>query len=138
MSHSRPGGSKPTRPVLFLYFLVTAVVSACSGSSTGPTPPPPPPVNNALPVVTSIVVRGTNQRQPAQYASLGDPVNVTATVTDAETPVSQLTYEWSSSVGGTFSGSGASVTWTAPTAAGPVTRTDAAVAGDAAASIRIA
>ena len=118
MSHSRPGGSKPTRPVLFLYLLVTAVVSACSGSSTGPTPPPPPPVNNALPVVTSIVVRGTNQRQPAQYASLGDTVNVTATVTDAETPVSQLTYEWSSSVGGTFSGSGASVTWTAPPAAG--------------------
>jgi hypothetical protein len=64
------------------------------------------------------VVRGTNQRMPPQYASLGDTVNVTATVTDAETPVSQLTYEWTSSVGGTFSGSGASVTWTAPTTAG--------------------
>ena len=118
MSDCRPGGSTATRPVLFLYFFVMAVVSACSGSSTGPTPPPPSPVNNALPVVTSIVVRGTNQRQPAQYASLGDIVTVTATVTDAETPVSQLAYEWSSSVGGTFSGSGASVTWTAPTAAG--------------------
>ena len=68
--------------------------------------------------MTSIVVRSANQRQPPQYASLGDTVNVTATVTDAETPVSQLTYEWSSSVGGTFSGSGASVTWTAPAAAG--------------------
>ena len=112
-----PGGSGATRPVLFLYLFVAAVASGCGSSSTGPTPPPPPQVN-ALPVVNSIVVRGTNQRQPAQYASLGDTVNVTATVTDAETPVSQLTYEWSSSVGGTFSGSGASVAWTAPPAAG--------------------
>ena len=96
----RPGGSLATRPSLFPFALLLAVLPAgCGGSSTGPTPNPPPPVNNALPVVTSIVVRGTNQRQPAQYASLGDTVNVTATVTDAETPVSQLTYEWSSSVG---------------------------------------
>ena len=108
----------PTRPVLQASALVFVVaLTACGGGSTGPTPNPPP-VNNALPVVTSIAVRGTNQRQPAQYASLGDTVNVTATVTDAETPVAQLTYEWSSSVGGTFTGSGASVTWTAPAAAG--------------------
>ena len=108
----------PTRPVLRSSALVFVVaLTACGGGSTGPTPNPPP-VNNALPVVTSIAVRGTNQRQPAQYASLGDTVNVTATVTDAETPVAQLTYEWSSSVGGTFTGSGASVTWTAPAAAG--------------------
>lgn len=108
----------PTRPVLRSSALVFVVaLTACGGGSTGPTPNPPP-VNNALPVVASIAVRGTNQRQPAQYASLGDTVNVTATVTDAETPVAQLTYEWSSSVGGTFTGSGASVTWTAPAAAG--------------------
>ena len=114
----RPGGSRPTRPVLRSSALVFVVaLTACGGGSTGPTPNPPP-VNNALPVVASIAVRGINQRQPAQYASLGDTVNVTATVTDAETPAAQLTYEWSSSVGGTFTGSGASVTWTAPAAAG--------------------
>ena len=39
---------------------------------------------------------------------------MTATVTDAETPVNQLTYEWSSSVGGTFGSNAATTTWTAP------------------------
>jgi hypothetical protein len=59
-------------------------------------------------------VKGTLTREPAHYATLGETVNVTATVTDAETPVSQLTYEWSSSVGGTFGGNAATTTWTAP------------------------
>ena len=113
MSHSSSGGSKTTRPVLFLHILVSVVVSACSGDSTGPTPNPPP-VSNALPVVTSIAVKGTLPREPAQYATLGETVNVTAAVTDAETPVNQLTYEWSSSVGGTFGPSAATTTWTAP------------------------
>jgi hypothetical protein len=95
--------------------LSLALTAACSGSSTSPSdPPPPPPVNNALPVVTSMFVKGTLSREPAQYASLGETVNVTATVTDAETPVTQLTYEWSSTVGGTFGGNAATTTWTAP------------------------
>jgi hypothetical protein len=64
--------------------------------------------------VTNIFVKGTLAREPAQYATLGETVNVTATVTDAETPVNQLTYEWSSSVGGTFSTNAATTTWTAP------------------------
>jgi hypothetical protein len=59
-------------------------------------------------------VKGTLPREPAQYATLGETVNVTAAVTDAETPVNQLTYEWSSSVGGTFAGNAATTTWTAP------------------------
>jgi hypothetical protein len=89
-------------------------VAACSGSSTSPSDPPPPPPVNAQPVVTSIFAKGTLPREPAQYATLGETVNVTATVTDAETPVSQLTYAWSSSVGGTFGASAATTTWTAP------------------------
>ncbi len=110
----RRGGSTATRPVLYSPgLLVVVALAACSGGSTGPTPSPPPPVN-APPVVSSISVSAGAPRIPSQYASLGDTVNVTATVTDAETPVSQLTYEWSSSVGGTFSGNSASVTWTAP------------------------
>ena len=88
--------------------------TACGSSSTGPSDPPPPPPVNALPVVTSILVKGTLSREPSQYATLGETVNVTATVTDAETPVAQLTYEWSSSVGGTFGGNAATTTWTAP------------------------
>jgi hypothetical protein len=110
-----PGGSTSIRLALFptLLFL-TLVVAACgTESSTGPSPSPSPPAN-ALPVVTSIFVKGTLPREPAQYATLGETVNVTASVTDAETPANQLTYEWSSSVGGTFGANASTTTWTAP------------------------
>ena len=52
--------------------------------------------------------------QERQFATLGENVNVTASVTDAETPVNQLTYEWSSNVGGTFGANASTTTWTAP------------------------
>jgi hypothetical protein len=110
---SDPGGSSPTRLALFPPLLcLTIVVTACGSEST--TNPSPPPPANALPVVTSIFVKGTLPREPAQYATLGETVNVTATVTDAETPVNQLTYEWSSSVGGTFGANASTTIWTAP------------------------
>lgn len=95
--------------------LSTAIVAGgCSKPETGPSNPPPPPVTNTPPTIVSIKVAGTGAREPAQYATLDETVNVSAVVTDEETPVSQLTYGWSSSVGGTFSGTGANVTWTAP------------------------
>ena len=114
MSPSTPGGSTSTRLALFptLLCLTLVIVGCSSDSGTGPSDPPPP--NNALPVITSILVKGTLTREPAQYATLGETVNVTAAVTDAETPVNQLTYEWASSVGGTFGASAATTTWTAP------------------------
>ena len=124
---SGPGGSACGPPGLFVpIFLLTIFFAACGSSSTDPSDPPPPPPANALPVVTSIFVKGTLSREPAQYATLGETVNVTATVTDAETPANQLTYEWSSSVGGTFGGNAATTTWTAPaslTGATPVSAT---------------
>jgi hypothetical protein len=70
-------------------------------------------VANAPPVIASIVVRGSKPREPAQFADLDEPVSVTATVTDAETPVANLEFTWSSDVG-SFSGSGPTVTWVAP------------------------
>ncbi len=102
------------RPAWRSVFFLTISFTACGSSTTGPSDPPPPPPVNALPVVTSILVKGTLSREPAQYATLGETVNVTASVTDAETPVNQLTYEWSSSVGGTFGSNAATTTWTAP------------------------
>jgi hypothetical protein len=90
-----------------------AALSACRGPES-PSDPPPPPVTNAPPVIASIKVQGTGPREPEQYATLDETVNVSAVVTDAETPVTQLTYEWTSSVGGSFNGTGANVTWTAP------------------------
>lgn len=49
-------------------------------------------------------------------ADLRETVDVAATVTDAETPVDQLTYQWTATAG-TFSGTGRQVTWTAPDSA---------------------
>ena len=72
-----------------------------------------------------MLVKGNFSRAPAQYATLGETVNVTATVTDAETAISQLTYEWASSVGGTFSANAAATTWTAPATLPGTTPVDA-------------
>ena len=75
----------------------------------------PQAVTNTPPTISAIVVQGTvGTREPPQFASLDETVNVTATVSDAETPVSQLVFTWVSDSGGTFSGSGSSVKWTAP------------------------
>ena len=114
MNQPMPGGSNATRLAIFPALLYLTLVATACGSDPAIGPSDPPPPANALPVVTSILVKGTLAREPAQYATLGETVNVTATVTDAETPVSQLTYEWVSSVGGTFGGNAAATTWTAP------------------------
>jgi hypothetical protein len=70
-------------------------------------------VVNAPPVISAIVAKGSKPREPAQFADLDEALSVAATVTDAETPASQLTFTWSADAG-TFSGSGPNVTWTAP------------------------
>jgi len=78
---------------------------ACGGSPTSPGPQPQP-TPNAPPVIESIAV------DPARVEVDSD-VTVTATVRDAETPVSQLTYQWTAAAG-TFTGQGATVTWRVP------------------------
>jgi hypothetical protein len=70
-------------------------------------------VVNAPPTISAVTVKGSKPREPAFFADLDETVAVSATVTDPETPVSQLTFTWSADVG-TFSGSGPNVTWTAP------------------------
>jgi hypothetical protein len=80
-------------------------------------------VANSPPTISSMAVRHPRPRAPAQYASLGETVSVTAFVADAETPLDQMTFAWSSDVGGTFTGTGAAVTWSAPTGATDTPRT---------------
>jgi hypothetical protein len=70
-------------------------------------------VANSPPVISSLIAQGTRTNAPPGFADLDDTLNVTAQVSDAETPLAQLSYEWSADIG-TFSGAGASVTWTAP------------------------
>jgi hypothetical protein len=64
-------------------------------------------------VIASIAIQGTRSKEPANFADLGETVQVTATVHDDETPIDQLQFVWTADVG-TFTGTGPSVTWTAP------------------------
>lgn len=70
---------------------------------------------NTVPVVSSLTVQPPRPDQPLSLASIGDRISLTAAVNDAETPASQLTYEWTAVPNvGTFAGTGAAVQWTAP------------------------
>jgi IPT/TIG domain len=74
----------------------------------------PVAVTNTPPIIVSVSARGIRANEPAQFADPGEPIDIVANVQDAETPVSQLAYEWTSNAGGTFSGNGNAVKWRAP------------------------
>jgi hypothetical protein len=99
-------------------------VTACSSPTTPPPPPGPgPPPTNAMPVIGSVTVQGRRAGQPARFADVRETVDVAATVSDAETPIDELVYQWTATAG-TFTGTGRNVTWTAPDSApAPVTVT---------------
>jgi hypothetical protein len=103
-------------PILAL----TVIALACGDSPNNPgpivNPPPPPPVNNTAPTITAITVQGTRRNEPANFADVGESVPVAATVTDPETNVDLLQYNWTATLG-TFTGTGARVSWVAPAAA---------------------
>ena len=96
------------------FALAAILIGACGGSPANPGPVNPPPDGggggptnpNSPPVISSIDV--SNERTEVETE-----VTVTAHVTDAETAVDQLKYEWKAEAG-TFSGEGASVKWRAP------------------------
>ena len=103
-------------PLVFSsVFVVAFTALSCGDSTTKPspvTPPavvePPPVVRNDAPIIASMTV--SNPRVEADQA-----VVATAFVSDAETPLDQLTYQWSGApVNGTFTGSGPIATWRAP------------------------
>jgi hypothetical protein len=74
------------------------------------------PGQNLPPVITSVKIQSAQPNAPADFADLNESVPVTAIVTDAETPVSQLTLEWSADLG-TITGTGTAVTWRMPATA---------------------
>jgi len=96
-------------------------LAACGGDNRPPTqppPPPPPPVNldppaNTAPAIDGITALGRRPKEPARFADVRETIDVTATVRDPETPIEELTYQWSATAG-TFTGTGRAVTWTAP------------------------
>jgi hypothetical protein len=92
--------------------VVVTVGSASATLARGYTYAVPAP--NTPPVITALVAQSTRTNAPSNFADVGEEVAVTATVQDAETPVSKLAFEWTAD-GGTFSGTGPSVKWRAPT-----------------------
>lgn len=86
-----------------LVCLAVLLTISCGGDSpSAPTPPPPPP-NNA-PKIDSLTAASPR-------VEVGEGVVVTATVTDAETAVDRLRFEWKGSIEGAFAGEGLQVTW---------------------------
>lgn len=83
--------------------------TAPSGQPTPtPTPTPTPAPPNTPPRITSVTAS-----KPQIDAN--EPLTLTAVVTDAETPVDQLVYDWAvTPMHGSFTGTGRTVTWTAP------------------------
>jgi hypothetical protein len=91
--------------------IILAVLAAGCGGSTPTTPrevptPPAAVVTNTPPVIDAITASQSR-------VEIDTDVTLTATVRDAETPVSQLRYEWRADTG-TINGDGATVTWRAP------------------------
>lgn len=68
---------------------------------------------NTVPVIKSMTAQGKRVRQPPAYADYGETIQITLVVEDAETAPAQLGYRWQA-CGGTFTGTGPQVDWTAP------------------------
>jgi hypothetical protein len=110
-----------------LSLLISSVLfAACGDSPAKPTPLSPTGSSSASssantpPVVASLTAQGSRRAEPPNLADIGEELVVTASVTDVETPVTGLTFEWSSPVG-TFTGQGPAVRWRAPaTAPSPI------------------
>ena len=91
---------------------VGAVNGSLASAFTFVTPSVGP---NTAPTVGSLSVTAPRQNQPARLATIGDRMTLTVTINDAETALSGLSLTWTALPNiGTFSGSGASVQWTAP------------------------
>lgn len=93
---------------------VVVTVAGRSGTLTNAfTYANPGPADNPAPVIAALAARGARPNQPAEFADLGEEIDVTATVTDRETPVEQLIFQWTATAG-EVSGRGPAVKWRAP------------------------
>jgi hypothetical protein len=107
---------KPRHTIVALVFAAT--LSACGDDMTTPITPSPGPgpgpiVNNTPPVIGKFTVQGTRTNEPPSFADASEEVPVSVEVTDAESAISDLKFNWAASFG-TFSGSGPKVIWKAP------------------------
>jgi hypothetical protein len=71
------------------------------------------PGQNLPPVITAVTIQSPQANAPSNFADLNEDVAISASVTDLETPISQLAFAWSADLG-TFTGTGPAVRWRAP------------------------
>jgi len=71
---------------------------------------------NTPPVIRSVTAKGRKVNEPASFADLGETIDVTGIVEDAETGLDKLAYQWTAT-SGTINGAGPVVSWTAPASA---------------------
>ena len=99
-----------TWSTLLLVTAAATLAAACGGPTT-PSPPQtstPPPRSNDAPVISSLTTDSPRVEADGEVA-------VTAVVQDVETPIDQLSYQWSAApVAGAFTGAGREVRWRAP------------------------
>lgn len=93
--------------------LASSLPPGCASSSSSPAPVSQSPVGpsagpsvNDAPVIESITAS-------SDRVEIDNDITITAVVTDHETPIEQLKFEWKADAG-TFTGSGPSVQWRAP------------------------
>jgi hypothetical protein len=101
---------RPFLPPMMVAALVFA--AACGGDTpTSPRPvdpPPPPPRPNDPPIISALSASSAR-------AEAGSEITLTAVVSDTETAIDKLTYDWSAMpVNGEFTGSGPQIRWRAP------------------------
>lgn len=105
---------KNLRHLLLAIALATAVSCGSVGPVTpSPNPDPGPVVNNTPPIVGTFSVQGSRKNEPPNFADVSEEVEVSVTVTDEDSTISDLKFNWSAAEG-SFSGNGANVMWRAP------------------------
>lgn len=98
---------------------VVTMAAACGGTPSKPdpikTPPvdPGPVVTNTPPVIGKFTIQGTRANEPPNFADVSEEVPISVDVTDAESQINDLKFNWSAAEG-TFTGTGRSVIWKAP------------------------
>jgi hypothetical protein len=69
--------------------------------------------DNQPPTIATITAKGTGRNEPGGYSDIDETLNVAAQVSDPETAIGNLKFQWSAEVG-TITGDGPNVTWTSP------------------------
>jgi len=101
--------------VCFYVFVVACGAVSCGDSTIKPSPVTPPAVIEPPPVVRNDAPIIASMKISSPRVEADQDVVATAFVSDAETPLDQLAYQWSSTpVSGTFTGTGPIATWRAP------------------------